>query len=229
VDARRQEHGLAVVARVAEVALLDDDDRPVAVLDEAAQGLRADAADEDGLDVVHARLGEEVAVLAVHQQPDVARGHEELHVRRVVEAAPEAREAEVAVRAARREVRRLVCAGDDVRAREYVLDARAPVLGLEHVGVLEGFVRRGVFVKRVILLVVRGVAGHLLEERALLIHLHLQRVCVRVCVCFGQRRESFWRMLAACARSKALHVYLIYRHFAPVRFKRMMVRRVLRF
>ena len=203
------------------VALLDDDDRPVAVLDEAAQGLRADAADEDGLDVVHARLGEEVAVLAVHQQPDVARGYEELHVRRVVEAAPEAREAEVAVRAARREVRRLVRPGDDVRAREYVLDARAPVLGLEHVGVLEGFVRRGVFVKRVILLV-RGVAGHLLEERALRIHLHLQRVCVCALGSVGRAFGECSQLVLAGRTNPARFRH--YRHLTPgQRFKRVMV------
>ena len=63
VDAGGQEHGLAVVARVAEEALLDDDDRPIPVLDEAPERLGPDAPHVDRLDVVHARLGEEVAVL----------------------------------------------------------------------------------------------------------------------------------------------------------------------
>ena len=74
VDARRQQHGLAVVLRVADVALLDDGDRAVAVLDVPAQLYRlARDPEEDRRDVVHARLREEVLVRFVHQQADCAR------------------------------------------------------------------------------------------------------------------------------------------------------------
>ena len=72
MDAGRQQHRLAVVDRVANVALLDDHDRAVAVGDVSAErDRRAHGVEEELANVVHTRLGKEVLIGGVHQQPDV--------------------------------------------------------------------------------------------------------------------------------------------------------------
>lgn len=102
VDPGREEEGLAVVHRDPDVALLHDQDGSVPVLQLAVvrQCRGANVLHEDGIDVVHAGLREEVPPPLVHKQPDMPRWDEHLEVRGSVEDAAHHRTAIVPVEAA---------------------------------------------------------------------------------------------------------------------------------
>lgn len=109
---------------------------------------RGGDADERRRDVVHARLREEVLVLVVHEEADVAGGDEELRVRAVVRAAAQGPEKKIG--AARLEVRDPIRVRRPVDAREDVAHVLAAVLRAQHVRRVQRPVRRRVLLAHMV-------------------------------------------------------------------------------
>ena len=85
-------------------------------------------ADEHRINIVHARLGEQIPILLVHEEPDMTGRHKHFGVARVVSAREEA----AAVLRPGNNVLPLVRVLLQVQAREDVLDVLSPMFGAEH-------------------------------------------------------------------------------------------------
>jgi hypothetical protein len=111
--------------------LIYHNDGPVAVLDVAPQRSRLGRnPDEHRINIVHARLREQIPILLVHQKTNVAGRHEHFRVARVVGTREEA----AAVLRPTNNILPLVRVLLQVESREDVLDVLSPMFRAQDAG-----------------------------------------------------------------------------------------------